>query len=51
MFTAAGKKKATASKADLSGWYSPDRKKWLGPNTTDSYVPDYLTGEYPSDYG
>ena len=24
----------------------PDRKKWLGPNTADSYFPNYLTGEY-----
>ena len=36
---------------DLSGWYGPDRKKWFGPNITDSYVFDYLTPEYPGDYG
>ena len=36
---------------DLSGWYGLDRKKWLGPDTADSYVFDYLTGEYPGDYG
>jgi hypothetical protein len=48
---ASGKKKAAAPKVDLSDWYGPDRKKWLGPNLSDSYVPDYLTGEYPGDYG
>ena len=52
MFAAAwNKKKEAAPKVDLSGRYSPDRKKWLGPNTADSYVSDYLTGDYPGDYG
>ena len=51
MFAAAWKKTAAAPKVDLTGWYGPDRKKWLGPNTADSYVPDYLTGENPGDYG
>ena len=51
MFAAAGKKKEAAAKVDLSGWYTRDRKKWLGPNTADSYVPDYLTAEYPGEYG
>ena len=32
MFAAAGKKKEAAPKADLSGWYGPDRKKSLGPH-------------------
>ena len=51
MFAAAGKKKtAAAPKVDLTGWYGPDRKKWLGPNTADSYVLDYFTGEHPGDY-
>ena len=36
---------------DLSGWCGPDCKKWWGPNTAGSSVPDYLTGEYPGDYG
>ena len=51
MFAAPGKKKAAAHKVDLSGWYGLDRKKWFGPNTVGSSVPDYLTGQYPSDYG
>ena len=52
MFAAAWKKKTAASpKVDLTGWYGPDRKKWLDPNPADSYVPDYLTGEHPGDYG
>ena len=51
MFTAVGGKKEAAPKVDLSGWSGPHCKKWLGPNTADSYVLDYLTGEYPGDYG
>ena len=51
MFAAAGKKKAAAPKVDLTGWYGPDCKKWLGPNIAGSSVPYYLTGEYPGDYG
>ena len=51
MYAAAGKKKEADPKVDLSGWYGPDRKKWLGPNTADSNVLDYMTGEYPGDYG
>ena len=51
MFAATRKKKEAAPKVDLSGWYGPDRKKWWGPNTADSYVPDYLAGEHPVDYG
>ena len=51
MFAAAWKKTAAAPKVDLTGWYGPARKKWLGPKAADSYVPDYLTGEHPDDYG
>ena len=51
MFAAVGKNTAAAPKVDLSGWYGPDCKKWLGPSTADSYVSDYLTGEHPGDYG
>ena len=51
MFAAAGKKKtAAAPKVDLTGWYGPGRKKWLGPNTADGYKPAYFTGEHPGDY-
>ena len=51
MFAAAGKKQEAAPKLGLFGWYGLDRKKWLDPNIADSYVFDYLTGEYPGDYG
>ena len=51
MIAAAGKKKEAAPKVGLSGWYGPDRKKRLGPNTADNYVLDYLNAEYPGDYG
>ena len=49
MFTYAGKKKDP--QGDPSDWCGPHRKRWLGPNAADSYVSDYLTGEYPGDYG
>ena len=51
MFATAGKKQEAAPKVDLSGWYGLDRNKWLGPNIADSYVFDYVSGEYPGDYG
>ena len=51
MLVAAGKKKtAAAPKVDLTGWYGPDHKTWLGPNTAGSYVHDYFAGEHPGDY-
>ena len=49
MFTDAAKQKEP--QVDLLDWGDPHRKRWLGPNAADSYVPDYLTGEYPGDYG
>ena len=36
---------------DLYGWCGPECTKWWGPNAAGSSVPDYLTGEYPGDYG
>ena len=51
MFTDASKKKGASPQVDLSDWCGPNHKTWLGPNAADSYVPDYLTGEYPGDYG
>ena len=51
MFAAARINKAAAPKVNLSGRRRPDSKKGLGPNTVGSCVPDYLTAEYPGDYG
>ena len=38
MFTDAGKQKDP--QVDFSDWCGPHRKRWLGPNAADSYVPD-----------
>ena len=51
MFAAAGNKKTAAGpRVDLTGWYGPDCKTWLGPNTADSYGHDYFAVEYPGGY-
>jgi len=48
MFAATGKK-SPAPAASGSKWYGPDRPKWA-PLIQDS-TPEWLTGEYPGDYG
>ena len=47
---AASGRKATPASDNLAAWYGPERNKWLGP-FSDASTPDYLTGEYPGDYG
>ena len=51
MFAAARKKQEATPKVDLSSWYGLDRKRWFAPTIADSYAFDYLTGQYPSDFG
>jgi light-harvesting complex II chlorophyll a/b binding protein 2 len=46
---AASGKKSPAPAASGSKWYGPDRPKWA-PLIQDS-TPEWLTGEYPGDYG